>query len=202
MKGFAPGDFFNLAGFEHTKIFEGVEAVWEVLPKLAPYISAQTGGEKVIIGDGTVVEEGAFIKGPAIIGKNCFIAHGAYIRENVILGDNVHIGHSVEVKNSIVLGNTAIAHLNYVGDSIVGNNVNIGGGAKTANFRLDGETISVKRGEERIETGLLKLGAIIGDNAKIGVNTVLNPGTVLGKGCMVYPLVSVFGVYEDGQIIK
>lgn len=198
---FEPRDFFNLEGFAHARVFDGVENVWEMLPKIAGYVKEISDGKNVI-GKGTVVEEGAFIKGPAIIGRNCFIAHGAYIRKNVIIGDNVHIGHGVEVKNSIIIGHTAIAHLNYIGDSIFGSNINVGGGAKTANFRLDGKNVLIKVGDEVIDTGLPKLGAIIGDHSKIGVNSVLNPGTILGKGCFVYPLTSVFGVHGDGEIIK
>lgn len=196
--GFPKEDFFDLKGFSHAKIFEGVGNIWDVLPKLRDYVKKN--GQS--IGGGTVVEEGSYLKGPAIIGKNCIISHGAYIRENCIVGDNVHIGHGVEVKNSIIVSNTAVAHLNYIGDSIVGSNVNIGGGAKTANFRLDGQNIRIKVGEERVDTGLQKLGAIIGDGSKIGVNSVLNPGTILGKNVWVYPLVSVFGVHEDGEVIK
>ena len=201
-KQFEPSNFFDLSGFAHADLFDGRQHVWEVLPKLKTYIAAQLGGEKSIVGEDTVVEEGAFIKGPAIVGKNCYIGHGAYIREHVIIGDNVHIGHGVEVKNSIIIGNTAVAHLNYIGDSIVGSNINIGGGAKTANFRLDGQTIRIKIGEEYVDTGLEKFGAVIGDSSKIGVNAVLNPGTILGKDVSVYPLVSVFGVHRDGEVIK
>lgn len=199
---FEPNVFFDLEGFEHVKVFDGVSQVWEVLPELAGYVGGKVGEKKALIGQGTVVEEGAFIKGPAIIGKNCFIAHGAYIREHVILGNNVHIGHGSEIKHSVILSNTAVAHLNYVGDSIVGSGVNMGGGVKTANFRLDGKTIRIKTSENVIDTGLAKLGAIIGDGCKIGVNAVLNPGTILGKDCMIYPLVSAFGVHQDGETIR
>jgi len=160
------------------------------------------GDEKVVIGEGTVIEEGALIKGPAIIGKNCVIGHGAYIRENVIIADNVTIGHASELKNSIVLPHTAVAHFNYIGDSVVGSHVNIGAGAKTANFRLDGKHVRVKVDEDAVDTGLAKFGAIIGDNCKIGINSVLNPGTMLGKGCLVYPLVSVIGAYGKDAIIR
>lgn len=199
---FSPEDFFDLSSFVHAKIFEGVEHVWEVLPKLKSYLVDELHGEKTIIGEGTIVEEGAFVKGPAIIGRNCNISHGAYIRENVIIGDNVTIGHAVEVKNTIIVGNTAVAHLSYIGDSVVGSDINIGGGAKTANFRLDGKGIRVRFGKESIDTGLEKFGAVIGDGSKIGVNSVLNPGTILGRNVWVYPLVSVFGVHQDGEIIK
>lgn len=189
--------FFDLSNFAHSQIFDGIEHVWEVLPRLAAYVK-----DKPAIGEGTIIEEGAFVKGPAIIGKNCVITHGAYIRENVIIGDNVHIGHSVEVKNSIVIGNSAIAHLNYIGDSIIGSNVNVGGGAKTANFRLDGKTVQVKDGEQTMDTNLLKFGAVVGDGSKIGVNAVLNPGTILGKNVFLYPLVSAFGVHKEGEVVK
>lgn len=194
--------FFDLSEFSFASIFSGVEFVWEVLPKIENFVAEYVGNKRVVIGEGTIIEEGAFIKGPAIIGENCTIAHGAYIRENVILDDNIHVGHGVELKNSIVLSNTAIAHLNYVGDSIVGSDVNIGGGAKTANFRLDGKTIKVKVDNEVIDTGLTKFGAIIADGSKIGVNAVLNPGTILGKNCLVYPLTSAVGVHEGGEVIK
>ena len=196
---FDPNLFFDLSSFSHKQIFD-VENVWEVISKISEFI--KNNSETVSIGEGTVIEEGAFIKGPAILGKNCFIAHGAYIRENVILGENVRIGHSVELKNVIILNNSNVAHFNYVGDSIIGNNVNLAGGAITANFRLDGESIKVKHNGEEIQTGLVKFGAIIGDSSKIGVNSVLNPGTILSKNSKVYPLTNVFGVHLNEETIK
>lgn len=204
-QNFLPNNFFDLSGFPYPQIFEGVESVWEVLPKLAPFIKSQTASEQknIFIGEGTIIEEGALIKGPALIGRNCFIGHGAYLRENCLLGDNVRIGHGAEVKNSLVLSGSTIAHLNYVGDSIIGNNVNFGGGAIVANFRLDGQSVKIKvKDGVAIDTGLLKLGAVVGDNGKVGVNAVLNPGTILGKNCLVYPLTSVVGNFETGAIIK
>ena len=195
---FLPSVFFDLADFEHRQLFD-VQNVWEIISKISEYIKNKS-SEAVVLGEGTVVEEGALIKGPAIIGKNAFIAHGAYIREGAIIGDNVKIGHSVEVKNSVILNNTSVAHLNYVGDSIIGNNVNIGGGAIIANFRLDGQTIKIKHNGEEIETNLKKFGAIVGDNSKIGVNCVLNPGTIISKNSRVFPLTSVFGVHNEETI--
>lgn len=197
---FDPNFFFDLSNFSHKQIFD-VENVWEVISKISEFIK-NSGKKSVIIGEGTTVEEGALIKGPVIIGKNCFIAHGAYIRENVILGDNVRIGHSVELKNTIILNDSNIAHLNYIGDSIIGNDVNLAGGAITANFRLDGANIKVKHDGEEIETGLAKFGAIIGDLSRIGVNSVLNPGTILSKNSKVFPLTSVFGVHLNQETIK
>lgn len=197
---FSPSIFLELEGFEYKEIFE-VENIWEALSKISLYIKNNSSRE-ITIGEGTLVEEGAFIKGPAIIGKNCLIRHGAYIRENVIIGDNALIGHSVEIKNSIVLNKSNIAHFNYIGDSVIGNDVNFAGGAMTANFRLDGDKIKIKHDEEIFETNLNKLGAIIGDGSKIGVNSVLNPGTILAKNTKVFPLINVFGVHLNEEIIK
>lgn len=197
---FNPNFFLDLSSFEHKDLFQ-VENVWEVLSRIGEFIK-NSHGEKVVIGEGTTVEEGALVKGPAIIGKNCFIAHGAYVRENVILGDNVKIGHATEVKNSIILNNTNISHFNYVGDSLVGSNVNFAGGAITANFRLDGANIIIKHEGEIYETGLTKFGAIIGDNSRIGVNSVLNPGTILSKNSKIFPLTSVVGVHLNEETIK
>lgn len=197
---FNPNIFFDLSSFGHKDLFQ-LESVWEVLSNISSFIKNNS-SQSVTLGEGTVVEEGALIKGPAIIGKNCFIAHGAYIRENVILGDNVKIGHATEVKNSIILNDTNISHFNYVGDSLVGGNVNFAGGAITANFRLDGANIIVKHDGEEFETGLAKFGAIIGDNSRIGVNSVLNPGTILSKNSKIFPLTSVVGVHLNEETIK
>ena len=198
---FSPSAFFDLGSFDYKELFE-VENVWEVIPKISDFILKNNGPEPVVVGKGTVIEEGALIKGPAIIGQNCFIAHGAYIRDGVIIGNDVKIGHSVEVKNSIILSKSRIAHFNYIGDSVIGNDVNLAGGAITANFRLDGAKIKIKHDGQDLETGLTKLGAIIGDGSKIGVNSVLNPGTILSKNSKVYPLTSVFGTHLTQEVIK
>lgn len=199
---FKPDVFFDLKSVTFASIFSGVEFVWEVLAEIEDFVAAQVGSKKVIIGEGTIVEEGAFIKGPALIGRNCTIAHGAYIRENVILGDNVRIGHSTEVKNSIFMNRATAAHLSYIGDSIVGNKAGFGGGSKTANVRFDGKTVRIKVGDNYVDTGLIKFGAIVGDSCQIGANAALNPGTILGKNCLVYPLTSVVGVKSEGTTIK
>lgn len=158
--------------------------------------------KNIYIGEGTKILESALILGPAIIGKNCIIGHASFIRENCLLGDDVTIGHATEIKNSIFLNKSVAAHLNYVGDSIIGNNVNIAGGVIIANYRLDKKTVRVNLGSENVDSELLKLGAIIGDNSNIGTNSVLNPGTILGKNTLVYPLSSVTGTHNEGEIIK
>src|ERR1035437_3463959 len=181
-------EFFNLDGLSFPELFRNLNYPWEAINKIRDYIDSKTSTENVVIGEGTVIEKDAVIKGKAIIGKNCLIGNAVLMRGNCILGDNVQIGHGVELKNVIILNNSSIAHLNYVGDSIVGNDVNISAGAIVANLRLDKKEILVNIQGEKINTSLAKFGAIIGDGCTVGVNSVLNPGTILGKNCVVYPL--------------
>ena len=205
-------DFLDLSDFKFADIFENTTFPWEVIAKISNYVDAIlaednpptnfTKKNNVLIGKGTIIEEGAVIKDGAIIGENCMISNAVLIRGNCVIGDNVHIGHGIELKHSIVLNNAAIAHLNYVGDSIVGRNVNISGGAIIANLRLDKSEVCVNIAGQKINTGLAKFGAIIGDGSNIGVNSVLNPGTVLGKNCVVFPLTSVRGFHDANEIIK
>lgn len=205
-----PMSFFDLSRVFFAEIFTEIDYVWEPLKEINNYIAGvfNTGklkpnyGKDIFVGEGTTIEEGVLVKGPAIIGERCFVGHGAYLREGCLIADNVRIGHGTEIKNSILLSKATAAHLNYIGDSIIGRDVNMGGGAKTANFRLDGKAIRVKLGDEFFDTGLVKFGAIVGDGSKIGVNAVLNPGTILGKNCLVYPLTSVIGIHKEGSIIK
>ena len=204
-------NYFDISVFQYKDIFDNITYPWEALAKILPYIETYfsqkkiTGNYKekknILIGEGTTIQAGVEIVGPAIIGKNCSIGHVSLLRDGCIIGDNVHIGHAIELKHSIVLNNIAIAHLNYVGDSIIGNDVNISGGSIVANLRLDQKTVVVKTSTQKINTGLQKFGAIIGDGSNIGVNAVLNPGTLLGKQTTVYPLTSVTGVHEKGEII-
>lgn len=212
MDNFKTENFFDLSTFAYRDIFAEINYVWEVLPKIKGYIAGQfkngllkanyKGKEDVYIGDGTIIQEGAVIEGPAIIGKYVLLGHSSFIRGNCLIGNNVQLGHAVEVKSSIFLNDAKAAHLNYIGDSIIGGKVNISGGAILANYRLDKKPIMVIDGENKIETGLEKFGSIIGDQSNIGVNSVLNPGTILGKNTIVYPLVSVKGVHKDNEIIK
>ncbi|MBI2012186.1 glucose-1-phosphate thymidylyltransferase [Candidatus Daviesbacteria bacterium] len=193
---FKPTNYFDLTNFTQADIFEGVENIWEVLKKLSSYLNG------IVIDPTAKVDPTAKILGPAIIGANTVIGFNALIRENVITGSDCIIGHGTEVKNSIILNNSFFSHMSYIGDSVIGNNINFGGGAKTGNLRLDKAPVTVKIGEEIIETGLEKFGAVVGDNTKIGINAVLNPGTILGKNCIVYPLVSVNGVFAENSKIK
>lgn len=208
---FAPQLFFDYSPSEHSVLFENSENVWEILPKIDDYIinlfksgkitANYKDREFVFVDESATVHETAEIEGPAIIGKNCVVSHASYLRDGCILEDGVRIGHASEIKHSVLLNNASAAHLNYIGDSIIGNNVNVSGGAVLANFRLDKKNVMVKVEGEKLETGLEKFGAVIGDGSNIGVNSVLNPGTILGKNCIVYPLQSVTGVYPDNSKI-
>lgn len=217
---------FDLSTFEHKDLFDGCTYPWEVLPRLKSYILAKTSQqnsnrsgsdpvnspinslgayilnpESVIISEGTIVEPGACIKGPCIIGRNCEIRHGAYIRGNVLIGDNCVIGHTTELKSVVFLNHVKAAHFAFVGDSILGNEVNLGAGTKCANLRLDGKPVVI-RYEGGYPTGERKIGAFLGDHVQIGCNAVLNPGTLLGKKCMVEPLALCSGVHGSQSIIK
>ncbi|MDO8586045.1 MAG: glucose-1-phosphate thymidylyltransferase [Armatimonadota bacterium] len=225
-----PEDFFDLDGFEFDEVFDGCEYVWEAISRIGKYALAfiatrddnaiagrvMTGAhvadtQTVVIGEGTVVEPGAYIEGPTIIGYDCQIRHGAYIRGNVVIGNSSVIGHDTEIKNSIMLNYSQAPHFAYIGDSILGNNVSVGAGTKLSNLPLNSNkddsgrrpTIVVNVEGRDYDTGLVKFGAIVGDDAQVGCNVVTNPGCMLGKRTLVYPCVSLKkGYYPPDQIIK
>ena len=150
--------------------------------------------EKIYIGKGAVIEPGAYLQGPCYIGDRTLVRHRAYIRENVITGHDCVLGHDTEVKNSLFLNHSHAAHFAYVGDSILGHHVNLGAGCKIANLRLDRQPIKIEINSFIYETGRRKVGAFIGDGTQIGCNSVLNPGTCIGKKTTVGPLTSLKGV--------
>ena len=150
----------------------------------------------IFIGKGTQLEPSAIIKGPAIIGEDCDIRQGAYIRGNALIGNHCVIGHTTELKNSIIMDHTEAGHFNYIGDSIIGSHVNLGAGSKLANLqfrsadeKLKGyiKPINIPLDSETLDTGMEKLGAVIGDNAELGCNAIICPGTLVGKEVWVYP---------------
>jgi len=193
-------DFFDLKDQNHEELFSGVKNAWEILPKIGPYLKAHLRngsqakligspviGENVFLGEGTIVEPGVYIRGPAWIGKNCEIRHGAYIRENVIAGDGCVLGNSCEFKNCVLLSGAHVSHFSYVGDSVVGGDVNLGAGVILSNYRLDGQAIRVRVAGQLVETGLRKFGAMVGDRASIGCNAVVNPGSLVTKEARILP---------------
>lgn len=212
---FKPADLFDLKQTEHAAIFADCKFAWEALKKIESYIKANLkpelhnkcdgvafiGGD-VFIGEGTVVEDGVMIKGPAIIGKNCQIRHNAYIRENVIIGDGCVVGNSTEIKNSLLFNNAAAPHYNYVGDSILGHKAHLGAGVKISNFKLFPGNITVEMDGKPFDTGLRKFGALLGDGAEIGCNAVLNPGSIIGRGAVVYPNVFWRSILPANNIAK
>jgi len=152
----------------------------------------------VSVGEGTVIKSGTYIEGPCIIGKDCRIGPHAYLRGSTAIGDGCHVGHAVELKNTILLENTKVPHFNYIGDSVIGSDCNFGAGTKVANLRHDHNP--VKAGG--VTTGRMKMGAIIGDGVKFGINCAVNPGAVIGSGVSVAPHTLVEGVIEDNTRMR
>ncbi len=208
-------ELFNFNHTDHAEIFDEAQDPWDVLPLIAHYLEYKlkpkkegeisTGAfvdDSVSIGKGTVVETGAVIHGPTIIGKHCIIRTGAYIRGNAIIGDNVTIGNSTEIKNALIFNEAILPHFNYVGDSILGNKVHLGSSVVLSNIKTPPSEILVTTLEKTYQTGLEKFGAIIGDKAEIGANAVLNPGTIIGKNSVIYPLALIRGVIQSDSIVK
>jgi NDP-sugar pyrophosphorylase family protein len=211
-----PEDFFDLSAYTHQELFRDVEYVWDVLKRLQNYIETVINPEiqgtifdgaylmddQIQIGKGTVVEPGAYIAGPTIIGENTVVRNGAYIRGNVIIGDHCVVGHTSELKGSVLLNYSGAPHFNYVGDSILGNYVNLGAGTKLSNLKMTRATVQVKIEDRVYDSGLRKFGAILGDHAQTGCNSVLNPGTLAGPGSIIYPNASVSGYIPPESIVK
>jgi len=213
---FAPQDFFDLEAFRHREVFDGCAAVWDVLRRIAPYVrqhvrpeilgTVEEGafvGPDVYVGAGSVVEAFAYVRGPAIIGENCQIRTGAYLRGDVLIGDRCVVGNSTELKNTLLLDDACAPHYNYCGDSVLGNRTNLGAGTKLSNFKIAADkTVRLQADGRVIDTGLEKFGAVLGDGAVTGCNSVLNPGTVLGRNVMVYACAAVRGYVPHDTIVK
>jgi len=212
---FKPTDLFDLSQTQHAAIFDDCQNAWEALKRIKDYLKATLKpglhnrcdgdayiGPDVFIGEGSVVEDGAMIKGPAIIGRNCQIRHNAYLREEVIIGDNCVVGNSCELKNVLLFNNCQVPHFNYVGDSILGHKAHLGAGVVLSNVKVVKSNVSVEYNGQRIDTGLRKFGALIGDGCDIGCNAVLNPGSIIGRGSVIYPCTNWRGVLPPNSIAK
>jgi len=206
---FAPAKFLDLEHTAHPKLFENQNYVWNALKQIASYLQFRLKpgvlGElmgkpfisnHVFIGRGTIVEQGAVVKGPAWIGENCQIRSGCYVRENVIVGNGVVMGNSCEFKNCILFDEVQVPHFNYVGDSILGYHAHLGAGVILSNVKLDHGEIAVSTPGGEIPSGF------VGDRTEIGCNAVINPGSVIGRDCMIYPSVNFRGVLPDSSIVK
>jgi NDP-sugar pyrophosphorylase family protein len=212
---FRPVDLFDLSQTSHAALFEGCEFGWDALKRLKEYIerTLQPGlrnrcegrayiGDRVFIGEGTVVEDGVMIKGPAIIGSHCEIRHNAYIRDHVIVGDGCVVGNSCELKHSMLFNGCQVPHFSYVGDSILGYKAHLGAGVKISNVKLMPGNVMVERDGVPFDTGLRKFGALLGDSTDIGCNSVLNPGSIIGRGSVIYPNTNWRGILPAGMIVK
>ena len=205
-------NLYNLEETIASKIFEGAEYPWEVLSKIEKFIielgstlsldEYDKVGENVWIAKSAKVAPTAYINGPAIIGKNAEVRHCAFIRGKAIVGEGAVVGNSTELKNVILFNNVQVPHYNYVGDSILGYKSHMGAGSITSNVKSDKKLVVVKNDNEKIETGLKKFGAMIGDEVEVGCGSILNPGTVIGKNSNIYPLSSVRKVVPANSIYK
>ena len=193
-------------------IFEGVTYPWEVLPKISNFIlelgatlsedEYEKRGENVWVAKSAKVAPTAFINGPAIIGKDAEIRHCAFIRGNAIVGEGAVVGNSTELKNVILFNKVQVPHYNYVGDSVLGYKSHMGAGSITSNVKSDKKLVVVKADGEKIETGMKKFGAMLGDEVEVGCGSVLNPGTVIGRNSNIYPLSPVRGCIPADSIYK
>lgn len=194
------------------KVFEDCTYPWEVLPKVGAFITELGAtlseeeydkvGENVWIAKSAKVAPTAFINGPAIIGKEAEVRHCAFIRGNAIVGEGAVVGNSTELKNVILFNKVQVPHYNYVGDSILGYRAHMGAGSITSNVKSDKTLVEITINGKRMKTNLKKMGAMLGDNVEVGCNSVLNPGTVIGRDSNVYPLSMVRGFVGEKSIYK
>lgn len=220
MNTFKPENFFDLSNKLAADLFKGVEHVWDAVASLPAYIEnvlkpeilgeVEEGGwlepNLVRLEKGSRVERGAIVRGPAIIGSNTVIRTGAYIRGHVIIGNECVIGHGTEIRCALVLDQSRIPHQNCVFTSLLGNRLGLGGASSTANYRLDGKEVEIKiKVNGRVKnfpTGQTLFGAVIGDDCTIGGMTLFHPGTIVGRGCVIYSQCSIHGYIPHYSMVR
>ncbi len=221
-------DYFDMSDDAIARLFVDCEFVWDAIPNIRTRVveltksiqtikgnvmeGAHLSPKAIYIEEGAVIEPGAYIEGPAYIGADAVIRHGAYVRANVLVMEGAVVGHATELKNCILMPYAQAPHFNYVGDSILGQNVNLGAGTKLSNLTLISEkdeatgkrpSIKITVGEETYDTQIAKMGAIMGDGSQTGCNSVLNPGVVIGRNTLVYANMSVRkGIYPADSVLK
>ena len=205
-------NLYNLDETIAKPLLEKYTYPWDVLPHIEEFIlelgKSLNKGEYEQIGENVWIHKAANVYKSAYIGENCIICEGAevrhcaFIRKNAIIGKNAVVGNSTELKNVILFNNVQVPHYNYVGDSILGFKSHMGAGSITSNIKSDKKPIIIKNGKQKIETGMKKIGAMVGDNVEVGCGSVLNPGTIIGKNTNIYPLSSVRGVVKPNSIYK
>ena len=213
---FSPAAYLDLSKTSHSPLFAIGEPVWTAVGKIQSYLEsilkpARLGeimpgafiGEQVYLGRGTRVMPGAVILGPAWIGDDCFVGPGCYIRENVIIDHRSIVANSSEFKNCVLFEACEAPHFNYVGDSLLGHKAHLGAGAVLSNWRLDHQPITIPRPDGgKIETGLPKFGAVVGDHVDIGCHSTISPGSLLGRHSVIYPTTPWRGILKSRQIVK
>lgn len=205
-------NYLDLSQTIASEIFSGLTYPWEALPKIKDFIlnlgpklskdEFEEIKENVWVSKEAVIADSAFIAGPTIICKGTEIRHCAFIRGSVIVGENCVVGNSTELKNTILFNNVQVPHFNYIGDSILGFKAHFGAGSIVSNVKSDKSNVSVLINGNKTDTGLRKFGAIVADYVEIGCNTVLNPGTIIGRNSNVYPTSMVRGVIGENMIFK
>ena len=212
MKEWRIEDLYDLKETIAVDIFDGLKFPWEVLPKIKDFIIKlgetlpedryERKGENIWIAKSAKVFPSAYIAGPCIIDEEAEVRHCAFIRGSAIVGKGCVVGNSTELKNVILFNKVQVPHYNYVGDSILGFKAHMGAGSITSNVKSDKTPVVVKSDGENIETGLKKFGAMLGDNVEVGCNSVLNPGTVVGRSTNIYPTSCVRGYIPANSIYK
>lgn len=205
-------ELYSLQETIAAELFEGAVYPWEVLPKIHDFIlqlgatlpaeQFEKRGEDIWISKSAKVAPTACLNGPLIVDEEAEIRHCAYVRGNAIVGKGAVVGNSTELKNVVLFNKVQVPHYNYVGDSILGYKSHMGAGSITSNVKSDKTLVVVKTKEEEIPTGLKKMGAMLGDHVEVGCNSVLNPGTVIGRDSNVYPTSCVRGFIPAGSIYK
>ena len=212
LKDFTIANMLDMTQTIAGELFQGKTYPWEVLPEIGDFIvklgkTLDPDEYDYLEGDIWIAKSAkvaptACINGPAIIGKNTEVRHCAFIRGKALVGEGCVVGNSTELKNVVLFNNVQVPHYNYVGDAVLGYKSHMGAGSICSNVKSDKKLVVVKDGDEKIETGLKKFGAMLGDNVEVGCGSVLNPGTVIGRFCNIYPLSSVRGCVPANHIYK
>lgn len=205
-------ELYDLKETIAAELFTGVTYPWEVLPKIHDFILKlgkslpadiyEKRGEDIWVAKNARIAPTACLNGPLIIDEEAEIRHCAFIRGNAIVGKGAVVGNSTELKNVVLFNKVQVPHYNYVGDSVLGYKSHMGAGSITSNVKSDKTLVTIKCGDEKLETGLKKMGAMLGDGVEVGCNSVLNPGTVIGRNSNIYPTSMVRGVIPADSIYK